>query len=159
MVELKHKRVTVKKAEIRPNILDSVYAIEKDKIEISSGIVGIKNRIPRQNYRRIWLMKNASNDELIQLLKYDAPVVVATAFEGLYKRRHADTYTFLKDIIEGKPKTLKFYFGMNVEEISLSEYCLIKLPQMHILDFNMSRKQHRELTNFYDRTIESLSKN
>lgn len=150
-VELKHKRISLKETVVRKNIMDTVMEIAYDPIQLSSGMVGKSNKILRQNYRRIWLMKNASDKELIHLLQNGNHVVRATAFEGLYKRKAPKTYNYLREMLEDSVIYMNYHHGMKKEIITLTEYCIDKLPQKYIMDFNMTRKEKREIMAIYDR--------
>lgn len=148
-VELKHTRTALQLNELRNSVKDTARAIAKDPIQITSGSIGKRNKIPRQNYRRIWLMKNASEQELVLLLKDTNAVVRATAFEGLFKRRSQDSYKYLMNILDDTSGFIKYQSGMNKEVLMVSEYCVEFVPDKYVMDFNISRNEKAEVMRIY----------
>ncbi|NQY10645.1 MAG: hypothetical protein HRT71_14190 [Flavobacteriales bacterium] len=112
-------------SDIRPAILDTVRRLEESDF-ISTGAVGYAARKPRQYDRRIWLQKNATDKELIRLTTYPNAVVKATAFHGLFRKKHKDVPQILVDFSD-QSGFIEFVSGCLGEPIHLGEYCFTEV--------------------------------
>ena len=69
---------------IRNQIKDSIQVAEYGGI--SSGVVGIDARKPKQYDRRYWIMQNATKEELLKLTEYPNGTIKTIAYEGLIRK-------------------------------------------------------------------------
>ncbi|WP_298760542.1 hypothetical protein [uncultured Psychroserpens sp.] len=69
---------------IRGQIKDSIKVAEYGGI--STGIVGYDARKPAQFDRRHWIMKNATESELLKLTEYPNGTIKTIAYEGLIRK-------------------------------------------------------------------------
>lgn len=109
-------------SNIRNDILDSLVLIEKIN-GISSGIVGYGGETPKQWYTRQWILKNATESEMISMIDYPNNAIKAIAFEGLYKYGYNDIYRVLNKIIDFNNRVLYYQQGCEGDVIDLAEYC------------------------------------
>lgn len=70
---------------IRPEIKDSIQVSEL--CGITSGIGGNGISRKREVFRRLWIMKNATESELLKLTEYPNGNVKAIAYEGLLRKK------------------------------------------------------------------------
>jgi hypothetical protein len=136
-VEIRLIKDLSKFESIRSEIIDTVKRIELDNF-ISTGVVGISGKKPKQFSRRAWLMSKAENDELIKLIEYPNAVVKATAFEGLYKRGNPEIAKILIKL-SNQNELIYFRSGCTGYPIQIGEYCFTK-----IMNYDLSSKKRIE---------------
>ena len=78
---------------ISKQVRDSVKIAEYGGI--SSGVVGINARRPKQFDRRLWIMKNATQSELMKLTDYPNATIKTIAYEGLLRKPKFENKTEL----------------------------------------------------------------
>jgi len=134
---------------IRSEVLDTVRKIELDNF-ISTGIVGIAGKKPKQFDRRIWLMSKAKNDELLKLIKYPNVVVKATAFESLYRRGNPEIGNILIKL-SNQDELIQFRSGCTSYPFQIGEYCFTEIMKY---DLPWKKRIEPPLSNDYKRKIE-----
>jgi len=149
--------------EIRPEIRDTVKLIE-DYGSVTSGVVGIDAKTPKQWYRRRWLMKNASTEELKKLKSYPNGAVKTTAYEGLIRMSNSDKYELMIQALNdtttffnyqsgcvGFPKMIGEYLAENVIPISDR---VPPLPPERMVKYNLTEEKILNLRKLYNERIE-----
>lgn len=149
--------------EIRPEIRDTVKLIERYG-SVTSGVVGINAKTPQQWYRRMWLMKNANEAELKQLLDYPSGAIKITAYEGLMRKRNINKYELTTQALNdtttffnyrsgcvGFPKMVGEYLIENV--LAISER-MPPLPPDRIKEYSLTEEQILTLRKLYNQQID-----
>jgi len=108
---------------ITNQIRDSVKVAENGGI--SSGVVGIEGRKPKQFDRRYWIMKNATQLELLKLTNYPNATIKTIAYEGLLRKKDFTDKTnlVLKSLNETE-YPINFQMGCVGSRMYISEYLI-----------------------------------
>ncbi len=149
--------------EIRPEIIDTIKLIE-DNGSVTSGVVGINAKTPQQWHRRKWLIKNASEEELMKLINYPNGAVKATAYEGLIRKSNLDNYDLIIQALNdtttffnyksgciGMPMMIGEYLVENV--ISISDRAP-PLPPKRMIKYNLTEEKMFNLKELYRKRID-----
>lgn len=108
---------------IRPAIRDTVQLIERYG-SITSGRVGMNTRIPQQWHRRRWLISNATEAELRQLVNYPKGVVKATAYEGLLRQSYDNCFEWMEQALNDTTAFIIYRSGCIGFPIMIGEYLM-----------------------------------
>jgi len=114
---------------IRSQIKDSIEIAIND--DISIGVIGYDARIPAQYYRRHWIMKNATENELENLTKYPNGTIRTIAYEGLLRRPNFENKSEL--IIRAISDTqypIYFESGCTGNEMTIGKYLIDHILQI-----------------------------
>ncbi len=115
---------------IRGPIKDSLKVAEA--YGITSGVVGITgtSTIYEVN-KRIWIMKNATETELLQLTRYPGGTIKAIAYEGLLRKKDYPNKTALVLQALQDNKHLVFYqSGCLVWDYKIGEYLVKQVLEL-----------------------------
>tara|TARA_R110002012_G_scaffold321209_1_gene548156 strand:- start:1237 stop:1830 length:594 start_codon:yes stop_codon:yes gene_type:complete len=106
---------------IRQQIKDSVKVAEYGGI--SSGVVGIAAKRPKQFDRRVWIMKNATESELLKLTEYPNGTIKSIAYEGLIRKPEFKNKTdLILKAISDTEYPIEFQSGCVGTNMNISEY-------------------------------------
>jgi len=109
--------------EISVQIMDSVKVAAHGGI--SSGVVGIASKKPKQFDRRHWIMQNATESELLKLTSYPNATIKAIAYEGLLRKIN---YTNKTDLvlksIDDTEYPMTYQTGCSGLQMPISEYLI-----------------------------------
>lgn len=108
---------------IRPEIRDTVELLQKYG-SVTSRIVGYAGTTPQQWYRRRWVMKNATENELIKLKEHPNGVVKVAAYEGLLKRTNLNKYDLLTQALADTITFFNYQSGCVGQPMMLGEYLI-----------------------------------
>lgn len=114
---------------IRPEIRDTIQAIECYG-SISSGIVGYTGKRPQQFERRMWLMKNASNEELTRLKDFPNGIIKTIAFEALVTQQTVNRYNLLVEAFNDSTSFFNYQSGCIGERMMVGEYLVEKVANL-----------------------------
>ncbi len=117
-------------SRIRSQIKDTIQLIE-DYGSVTSGIVGVGGTTPLQWYRRRWLMKNATEMELLRLTGYPDGVIKATAYEALIRRGSGNRLDLLFMAITDTTTFFNFQSGCISETVMIGEYLIEYALHLH----------------------------
>ncbi|HMR43559.1 MAG TPA: hypothetical protein PKC40_06990 [Saprospiraceae bacterium] len=160
-------------AGIRPEIRDTVKLVDKYG-SITSGSVGIEARTPQEWYTRIWLMKNADEDELKTLLAYPKGAVKATAYEGLIKKPNATSkFDLIYQALNDTTTFIHYQSGCVGEPLLVGEYLIDHVTGISgrlrpfspesVMKYNLSDEEINTLMELYHKRMnkkdEYLKKN
>jgi hypothetical protein len=106
---------------IRQQVKDSVKVAEYGGI--SSGIVGYDARKPSQFYRRYWIMKNATESELLKLTEYPNGTIKTIAYEGLIRKPEFENkYEIILKAISDTVYSTYYQSSCSETKMNISEY-------------------------------------
>ena len=106
---------------IRQQIKDSVKVAEYGGI--SSGVVGIAAKRPKQFDRRVWIMKNATESELLKLTEYPNGTIKSIAYEGLIRKPEFKNKTdLILKAISDTEYPIEIQSGCVGTNMNISEY-------------------------------------
>jgi len=110
---------------------DGIRKQIKDSIEvakfggISSGAVGYYGRKPQQFDRRHWIMKNATESELLKLIDYPNATIKAIAYQGLiYKKDFTDKTNLVLRSFDEVDYPIEYGMGCVGTRMYISEYLI-----------------------------------
>ena len=103
--------------QVRDSIKVAEYA------GISSGWVGIAPKKPKQYDRRFWIMKNASESELLKLTEYPNGTIKTIAYEGLIRKKDFDKKSeLILKALDDNEFTIEYASGCTGTPMRISEY-------------------------------------
>ena len=106
---------------ISDQVRDSIKVAEYGGI--SSGWVGIAPKKPKQYDRRFWIMKNASESELLKLTEYPNGTIKTIAYEGLIRKKDFDKKSeLILKAIDDNEFTIEYASGCTGMPMRISEY-------------------------------------
>jgi len=106
--------------EIRPEIRDSIQVAALHGI--SSGIGSMGNPTDKEIRRRYWIMKQATNSELLRLIDYPDGTVKAIAYEGLLRRNFSQKPNLILQAVRDTTHPLAYQSGCIIWDREISEY-------------------------------------
>lgn len=149
--------------EIRPEIRDTVKLVERYG-SVTSGIVGYAGKTPQQWYRRKWLMKNATEDELTKLIDYPSGTVKATAYEGLIRKENSDKYKLINQALNDTTTFFNYQSGCVGLPMMIGEYLVENiipiservppLPPEKVIEYNLSGSEIANIRKLYNERID-----
>ncbi|QIE58687.1 hypothetical protein G5B37_03655 [Rasiella rasia] len=108
---------------ISEQIRDSIKVAEYGGI--SSGVVGVSGRKPKQFDRRIWIMKNATEKELLNLTEYPSGTIKAIAYEGLLRRKdYKDKTSLVLKSLKDTEYPIEYQSGCLSSKMYVGEYLI-----------------------------------
>ncbi len=106
---------------ISDQVRDSIKVAEYGGI--SSGWVGIAPKKPKQYDRRFWIMKNASESELLKLTEYPNGTIKTIAYEGLIRKKSFDKKSeLILKALDDNEFTIEYASGCTGMPMRISEY-------------------------------------
>ena len=106
---------------ISDQVRDSIKVAEYGGI--SSGWVGIAPKKPKQYDRRFWIMKNASESELLKLTEYPNGTIKTIAYEGLIRKKDFDKKSeLILKALDDNEFTIEYTSGCTGVPMRISEY-------------------------------------
>jgi len=108
---------------IRQEVQDTTYAIQEYG-EIDSEWVGDGASTTEQWYRRKWLIKNATNEELLRLTEYPNDVVKAIAYEGLLRNDTINQFEIAKKGMLDSSVLILYVDGCMGDYYIMAEYIM-----------------------------------
>lgn len=106
---------------ISDQVRDSIKIAEYGGI--SSGWVGIAPKKPKQYDRRFWIMKNASESELLKLTEYPNGTIKTIAYEGLIRKKDFDKKSeLILKALDDNEFTIEYASGCTGMPMRISEY-------------------------------------
>jgi len=106
---------------ISEQIRDSVKVAENGGI--SSGWIGIAPHKPKQYDRRLWIMNNATESELIKLTDYPNETVKTIAYEGLLRKpEFKNKVDLMLKAIKDTEYSIFYRTGCEGMNMNISEY-------------------------------------
>lgn len=106
---------------IQSDIKDSIKIAKNEGI--SSGVIGYGARKPVQFDRRHWIMKNASESELLKLTKYPNGTIKAIAYEGLIRKQDFKNKTeLILKAINDQEYPIHYQSGCIGQEMYIGQY-------------------------------------
>ena len=129
--------------EIRTEIKDSIKISEIRGI--TSGVGGMGSSTIDEVNRRRWIMKNATESELLQLIKYPNGTIKAIAYEGLIRKKEFKNKTELTlNAIKDTTYLVDYQFGCTGKQMRIGEYLVI-----NVLNFDGLYPPSPEMLNDY----------
>ena len=108
---------------VSQSIKDSVQIAQYQGI--SSGVVGLAPRKPKQFDRRRWIMKHATIDELLKLTEYPNGTIKTIAYEGLIRNPYFnDKANLLLKAVDDIQYKVYFRSGCTETNMFISEYLI-----------------------------------
>ena len=108
---------------ISEQIRDSVKVAQYGGI--SNGGVGISNRKPKQYDRRHWIMRNATESELLKLTDYPNGTIKTIAYEGLLRRKEfKDKTQLVLKSLKDNEYPMEYQMGCVGTGMYISEYLI-----------------------------------
>jgi hypothetical protein len=108
---------------ISEQVRDSIKVAEYGGI--SSGVIGVSARRPKQFDRRIWIMKNATEKELLKLTEYPNSTIKTIAYEGLLRRKdYKDKTNLVLKSLNETEYPIDFQMGCVGSRMYISEYLI-----------------------------------
>ena len=152
---------------IRSEIRDSVRLIEQSGI-VTSGTVGYLGKTPQQWYRRKWVMKNASEEELSLLLTYPNGAVRVTAYEGLLRKGGTNEFEIFSRALSDTVTYFNFQTGCEGRRMMIGEYLVQNLipvsdkvplpPPNSRIDYDLTKVEILNLQLLYNDLINRKNK-
>ncbi|MGJ8594224.1 MAG: hypothetical protein ACSHXF_16865 [Aquaticitalea sp.] len=133
--------------DIRKEIKDSIQIA--DEQGITSGIVGVGGRSTEDEIqRRKWIMKNATEFELLKLTEYPSGTVKAIAYEGLIKKEsYNEKAKIISKAISDNEFFVYYQSGCLTDRLYLSEYLM-----HYVLNFDKTFPPSPAMMNDYGLT-------
>lgn len=148
---------------ISNQVRDSVKVAQNDGI--SSSLVGIALRKPKQYDRRYWIMNNATKTELIKLTDYPNGTIKTIAYEGLLRKpEFKNKVELIFKAIDDTEYSISYRSGCEGMNMNISEYLVdfvLLIDDKGFLGktnkFNLPENDIEEILNEY-RKVPSLWK-